>query len=176
MSKYINFNSNAINNQTNSIFSQFMKAGSSIKNNTFIIIGVILLFCIVAYFFYYYYVVKVKNIKYHSNNEGIPNDQQTSNEVELLLFYADWCPACKEAKPAWNELKTDYENKSINGYKIMFTEIDCSNQDDIEVSKIINKYSIEGYPKIKLIKDGQLIDFDAKPSKDNLISFLNNVL
>jgi thioredoxin domain-containing protein 10 len=101
---------------------------------------------------------------------------EKSNEVELLLFYADWCPFCKEANPAWNELKTDYENKSINGYKIIFTEIDCSNQDDIEVSKIMDKYSIEGYPTIKLIKDGQLIDFDAKPSKDNLISFINNVL
>jgi hypothetical protein len=40
----------------------------------------------------------------------------------------------------------------------------------------MDKFNVDGYPTIKLIKDRQLIDFDANPSKDNLISFLNNVL
>jgi len=40
----------------------------------------------------------------------------------------------------------------------------------------MNKYSIEGYPTIKLLKDGQVIEYDAKPSKANLSQFLNTVL
>ena len=68
-----------------------------------------------------------------------------------------------------------YENKTINGYQIVFTEEDCS-EETPEVEKLMNQYSIEGYPTIKLIKDGQIIEYDAKPSKETLNKFLNTVL
>ena len=45
-----------------------------------------------------------------------------------------------------------------------------------EVDKMMNQYNIEGYPTIKLLKDGQVIEYDAKPSKDTLNQFLNTVL
>ena len=41
---------------------------------------------------------------------------------------------------------------------------------------LMDKYNIEGYPTIKLLKDGQVIEYDAKPSKDTLNQFLNTVL
>ena len=41
---------------------------------------------------------------------------------------------------------------------------------------MMNQYNIEGYPTIKLLKDGQIIEYDAKPSKDTLNQFLNTVL
>ena len=68
-----------------------------------------------------------------------------------------------------------YENKTINGYKIVFTEIDCS-EESAEVEKLMNQYNIEGYPTIKLLKDGQIIEYDAKPSKEILVKFLNTAL
>jgi hypothetical protein len=40
----------------------------------------------------------------------------------------------------------------------------------------MDQYTIEGFPTIKLLKDGQVIDFDAKPTKDSLTQFLNTVL
>ena len=40
----------------------------------------------------------------------------------------------------------------------------------------MNKYKIEGFPTIKLLKDGQVIEFDAKPTKENLTQFLNTAL
>ena len=72
-------------------------------------------------------------------------------------------------------LKSDYEGKNINGYHIKFTEIDCSSE-TAEVDQMMNKYNVEGYPTIKLLKDGQIIEYDAKPSKDTLVQFLNTVL
>jgi hypothetical protein len=44
------------------------------------------------------------------------------------------------------------------------------------VEQMMDKYKIEGYPTIKLLKDGQVIEYDAKPSKDTLTQFLNTVL
>ena len=79
------------------------------------------------------------------------------------------------AKPIWDELKSEYQNKTINGYTVLFTEINCS-EESAEVEKMMNKYSVEGYPTIKLLKDGQIVEYDAKPSKETLTQFLNTVL
>jgi thiol-disulfide isomerase/thioredoxin len=176
MAKYINLNSNSLpplNNESSSIFSRVMTAGSSLNTNTFVLIGGVLFFAIVAVICYYYYVPNSSAKKYAPNNELIKAG--SSNQAELFLFYADWCPHCKTAKPVWNDLKTEYENKTINGYQVIFTEIDCS-EETTEVEKMMNQYSVEGFPTIKLLKDGQIIEYDAKPTRETIIKFLNTVL
>jgi thiol-disulfide isomerase/thioredoxin len=182
MAKYINLNSNSLpslNNNPSGLFSSVMTAGSRLNTNTMIIIGAVVLFSIIALFYYFYFVSPSTKKLFYPNNEnvvaGSQGDSQVNNTAELLFFYADWCPHCKAAKPIWNELKSEYENKTINGYKIIFTEIDCT-EESAEVEKLINQYSVEGYPTIKLLKDGQIIDYDAKPTKETLTKFLNTVL
>lgn len=178
MAKYINLNANSLpplNNESTSIFSRIMKAGSNVNTSTMVIIGAVILFSIVAVFYYFYVIAPSMNAKYKPNSERIPAGSMPSSTAELLFFYADWCPHCKAAKPIWNEIKTEYENKTINGYSITFTEIDCS-EETPEVEKLMNQYSVEGYPTIKLLKDGQIIEYDAKPSKETLTKFLNTVL
>jgi thiol-disulfide isomerase/thioredoxin len=174
MDKYINLNSNSLNNETTGVFSRFMKAGGNLNTNTWIIIGSILFFGLISVLYYVYYLSPSLTTKYKPNSEHI-NTIPSSSQAELLFFYADWCPHCKAAKPIWNDLKTEYENKTINGYQVIFTEIDCS-EESAEVEKLMNQYSIEGYPTIKLLKDGQVIEYDAKPSKETLTKFLNTVL
>lgn len=176
MAKYINFNSNSLpplGGESTSIFSRVMSAGSALNTNTMLIIGVIILFACLAIFYYFYYIEPAASSKYRPNSEIPP--VSSSNTAELMFFYADWCPHCKAAKPIWNDLKSEYENKTINGYKVIFTEVDCS-EETTEVEKLMNQYSVEGYPTIKLIKDGQVIEYDAKPSKETLTKFLNTVL
>ncbi len=176
MAKYINFNSSSFNNEPSGIFSRVMSAGSGISSNTLLMIGCIIVFIVIAVMFYFYYV-SPSNTKYHANKEQVPggSSDSGSNKAELLFFYADWCPHCKAAKPIWNDLKSEYENKTINGYRVTFTEVDCS-EETAEVEKLMNQYNVEGYPTIKLIKDGQVIEYDAKPSKETITKFLNTVL
>ena len=177
MNKYINFNSNSLpplGGESTSMFSRVMSAGSALNTNTMLIIGVVVLFASLAIFYYFYYIAPAKS-SYHPNSEQVPLGSSNGNTAELMFFYADWCPHCKSAKPIWNDLKSEYENKTINGYKIIFTEVDCS-EESSEVEKLMNQYNVEGYPTIKLIKDGQVIEYDAKPSKDTLTKFLNTVL
>ena len=145
------------------------------STNTIIFIVALVLFFFIAGCYYYFYILSDMKAKYKPNNEKTTIDNVSSSTAELLFFYANWCPHCKTAKPIWNELKTEYENKTINGYKIIFTEIDCS-EETTEVDKMMNQYNVEGYPTIKLIKDGQVIEYDAKPSKETLVKFLNTVL
>jgi thiol-disulfide isomerase/thioredoxin len=174
--KYVNFNLNPPVSD-GSVLSRMKSAGSSLNSTTWIIIGAVILFSILAAVYYFYYVAPQNKAQYKANSEHLmkDNDSSTSKSAELLFFFADWCPHCKSAKPIWNDLKAQYENKTINGYKVIFTEVNCS-EETAEVDKMMNQYNVEGYPTIKLLKDGQVIEYDAKPSKDTLNQFLNTVL
>ena len=111
------------------------------------------------------------SVIYQENFQDAP-----SNKVaEIMLFSVDWCPHCKTAKPEWQQVKTEMDGKNVNGYKLMFTEVNCT-EESTENEKLMNTYKIQGYPTIKLIKDGQVVEFDAKPTKSSLLQFLNTAL
>jgi thiol-disulfide isomerase/thioredoxin len=159
---------------SNSYMSRIADSLTNMSSTTIVIVVTAILFLLLACYYCYYYILPEMNAKYKPNNERT-TDGESNNIAELLFFYANWCPHCKAAKPIWNDLKAEYENKTINGYKIIFTDVDCS-EETAETDKLMNQYSIEGYPTIKLLKDGQIIEYDAKPSKDTLVQFLNTVI
>lgn len=156
--------------ETSGFFSK-----TPISTNYTLIIGLCILFAIVAGLVYLYVIKPSLKTTYKSNSEQVQKGQGDNHEAELLFFFADWCPHCKAAKPIWNDIKVEYENKTINGYTVLFTEIDCT-ETTPEVEKMMDQYNIEGFPTIKLLKDGQVFEYDAKPTKEALTQFLNSVL
>lgn len=159
----------------NNYLQNFMIGGAKLNMTTLIYLLIGLLFIVLTIYYYYYHFLPSLQIKYKPNHEPNENTQPNGKVVEVLFFYANWCPHCKTAKPAWNDIKNQYENKIINGYTVIFTEIDCSTE-NAESEKMMNKYNVEGFPTIKLIKDGKVIDFDAKPTQETLDKFLNTVI
>jgi thiol-disulfide isomerase/thioredoxin len=166
MSRYINMNASG------GILSKLTSFKYALYENKMMIVGLIVLFAILAFVYYYYFTAKPS---YKANREFTDGSNDGGKQAELMLFYVDWCPHCKTAKPVWDELKSEYQNRTINGYNVIFTEVNCTTETD-EIEKMINTYKIEGYPTIKLLKDGQVIEYDAKPNKDTLVQFLNTVL
>jgi thiol-disulfide isomerase/thioredoxin len=173
MSRQVTFGSSLSTGGDTGVLS---KAKNFVSSYWVIIIALIV-FTGVAIYYYSSYVAPKQQTNYSVNNEHGTTSSQTNDnkEAELLLFYVDWCPHCKTAKPVWNDIKSEYENKTINGYKVIFTEVNCT-EETAEVEQMMNKYNIEGFPTIKLLKDGQIIEYDAKPTKDTLTQFLNTVL
>ena len=53
----------------------------------------------------------------------------------------------------------------------MQKEYDCDKNE-----KLCDKYKIDGYPTIKMLKDGQIIEYDAKPTIENLTKFVESTL
>ena len=98
-----------------------------------------------------------------------------SSDVELMFFHVDWCPHCKTALPEWANIKKEYNNKKVNGHRILFLEYNCTEESE-EITKKIETYKIEGYPTIKLKVDGRVVEFDAKVNKVNMEKFLASVL
>jgi thiol-disulfide isomerase/thioredoxin len=137
-----------------------------------LVIFAIILF-VLAYYTYKQYTDG--KTSFHANRENIPEDQNSNKTATLMLFYVDWCPHCKTAKPEWESLKTEYDGKTVNGYTINFMEYNCTNE-SAEISQLMDKYSIEGYPTIKLVKDNQIIEYDAKPTKSTMEQFINTIL
>lgn len=134
--------------------------------------GILLVAGLIYYFFYYN-----KNVEaFHANRENVPvAEEQPNKSCTMMLFYVDWCPHCKTAKPEWNKMKDKYDGKTINGYKVNFTEYNCT-KESAEIDSLLDQYKIEGYPTIKLVKDGQIIEYDAKPTESTMTQFLNTVL
>jgi thiol-disulfide isomerase/thioredoxin len=151
-------------NQNSGIMSFLKNINWKISGLVLFVVGLI----IISYFMF-------NSFNKEKNTPSVSHQSSGGKEAEIILFYVDWCPHCKTAKPEWEQVKSEYQGKTINGYTIVFTEINCTNESP-EVEKLINNYKIEGYPTIKLLKDGQVIEYDAKPSKATLIQFLNTVL
>jgi thiol-disulfide isomerase/thioredoxin len=128
---------------------------------------------LVSYYMYKQYADN--NSVFHANRENIPQDEDSNKTATMMLFYVNWCPHCKTAKPEWDDLKAEYDGKSINGYTVTFVEYNCTTE-SAEVNSLMDKYNIEGYPTIKLLKDNQIIEYDAKPTKSTMEQFLNTVL
>lgn len=130
-----------------------------------VVLGVILVIGLLLMF------LRRRSVVYEQFQDGSVTDKS----AELMLFSVDWCPHCKTAKPEWDQVKTEFQGKIINGHKVLFKEINCTEESD-ETSKLMDTYGIKGYPTIKLVKDGQVIEFDAKPTKSTITQFLNTAI
>ena len=93
----------------------------------------------------------------------------TNQYADFYYFYTTWCPYCKKSMVEWKKFKQEWNQKTYQGYTLQFHEVDCDIQETLA-----NKYNVSQYPTIKLIKNGTIIDFDAKPTISSLTSFLNS--
>ena len=102
------------------------------------------------------------------------SSSSSNKTLEIYFFYTDWCPHCKTAKPEWESVKSEMDGTQVNGYTVKLVDVNCS-QETPEVDQLMKTFSVEGYPSIKALKDGTIIDYDAKPSKETLTQFINSL-
>ena len=137
-----------------------------------ILFFILIIFSYVLYYIYNAYVLPLLNIKYSDNKEF--DTKEKGVKYNLHLFYANWCPHCIKAKPQWQNLKNDYHMdntnyKKIRGNSLYFIEHDCTDGGE---ENNMDKYGVEGFPTVILEKGNDLVYFDAKPTYDNLVNFL----
>ena len=128
--------------------------------NIFLIIGLFIIFIIISVVVYRQYNKKITS---NPNNEYIKNDKVG----KVMLFYAAWCPYSKTTLKQWYSYKENYKGK----YNISFVEIDC----DKDVNSA-DKYNIESYPTIILLKDEKKYIFDAEMNDETLTQFINTIM
>jgi thiol-disulfide isomerase/thioredoxin len=147
------------------------KIGKTAGNTQFLVTLLIAVLFILASLFIYRRSVSSKvNKKYVTNNE-FSNKPSGINSADIYFFYTEWCPHCKTAKPVWADFKAQMSDKQVNGITLVFHEVDCDK--DTATS---DKFNVKGFPTIKLMLGKQIIEYDAKPSTENLIEFVNTTL
>ena len=144
-----------------------------------LILFLIVLFIILGYFGYQWYAKPQMGNK---EMKDIANTNRRDNIVEIFFFHVTWCPHCKTALPEWNKFKSQYDGQQYNGYLIKCIDMDCTEDVDSKgepnepVHTYISRFGIEGYPTVKMIKDGKTIDFDSKITKSSLETLLSKEL
>jgi thiol-disulfide isomerase/thioredoxin len=136
----------------------------------------IIIFTLCGYYAYNtFYVDKYESKKAKFSDTA--NANMSDKEAVLYFFHVDWCPHCKTAMPEWQSfLESGYDGREIGDYVLTCKDIDCTNEDDPEVMSYINKYTISGFPTIKLLKDGAVYDFEAKIKENSLEQFVEAIL
>jgi len=129
----------------------------------------IIIFSIVGYILFSKNIKDLLNKNFVLNREFINKTNDSKNDITVIYFYTDWCPYCKKSKPEWNKFKELIKLQDSNK-NIEFKEIDCDKNE-----QMANKYKIEGYPTIKLIYNGEVYDFDAKPESQTLVEFVQSI-
>ena len=150
-------------------------AGEVFANKQFLLIIIVVAGLIATTVFVYKrYVAPKVAAAYAPNKEYIKEkdgEEEGDKTVEVYFFYVDWCPHCKNAKPEWAAFKEQIGTGSINGHKVSFIEVDCEKEKGMAA-----QWGVKGYPTIKAkLGDGNVVDYDAKPSTNVLSQFLDSI-
>ena len=140
----------------------------SFNKNMIIVAVVAAIFLALSIYTYKHYIKAGIKPSYVANREYTAGGETGGNNVDLYFFYTNWCPHCKKAMPVWKNFKAEMENKTVKGRQINFLEVDCEKD-----KQLADEFNVKGYPTIKLVKDNQVIEYDAKPDVDTLREFLN---
>jgi thiol-disulfide isomerase/thioredoxin len=162
---------------------QSMMGGANFKLDWkfFIIILSIAVLIGAIVYVYQNYVAPKLDPQYVANKEFVTSSND-GKIAHIYLFSTSWCPHCRNLKKEgiWDQFTRDNQGKTVNGYTLNIQEIDCSNDKDAEIKNTLDKFNVDGFPSIKLLKDGdqpsQAIDYDAKPQIDSLNQFVSTVL
>lgn len=166
----------------------FLGSVNKVLQNYYTPILIIVLLGLFGYIGYIIYDKYIKNMKATEGNDDIANKQGADTvSVQLKLYYVDWCPHSNAIMSEWKMFKDEYNNKIMNGYKLEVEDINLTNEDGSKddnenypkssaVKKIIADNKIEAYPTIKMYKNKEVIDFDAKVTVNNLEQMVETIL
>lgn len=93
------------------------------------------------------------------------NDQLKEHNVLLVMFYAPWCSHCKKMKPEYLAAAKDL---SASGYSKCLAMVDCTVNPEVT-----EQFNIEGFPTIKLFKNGKYVkDYTGKRTVEEIKRFV----
>jgi thiol-disulfide isomerase/thioredoxin len=158
------------------IFDQFLlffklKSARGSSNNSIALYLLVIGAFMFSYLMYHYFYTPKYTNPVKKNKVA-----KAGSTITVQFFTADWCPHCRKAKPAIDDFEKEYSNKKINGRQIIINRVDCTDSEVEEVSKQINQFNVTSFPTVKISDNsGNVFDFDAKITHENLREFVNSV-
>lgn len=141
------------------------------NNYKFIILIVLVVLVFIVIGFYVLKLLKPDNKFKNISNNG----DTTSMPTDIYMFYATWCPHCKSALPKWKSFSDSVNGTFVNGSLITTHTIDCTNAEDPNVIHSVNEFSVKGFPTVKGVNNGTIINFDSKINENTLTQFVEQL-
>ena len=106
---------------------------------------------------------------YLSRHRGYDSSEGFEGGKEVMIFKAEWCGHCKDAKPEFDDLLAASPITLKDGTKATVRVLDAD-ADKAEVAK----YSVKGYPSIFIMKGGNQTEYSGPRTKAGIIDSLNS--
>ena len=135
------------------------KSNKSSSNNTTMLVVVAVILSIVLYMLY------SGNAK-----EGFSgNLEPTGNEFKMVLFHATWCGHCQKFMPEWNKASNELKKNGgrVNGKTVSMVKVDAD-----ENGELVKEYDVSGFPTVKVMSQGKIVDYDGDRSMSGLMKYI----
>jgi thiol-disulfide isomerase/thioredoxin len=112
---------------------------------------------------------------FSNNNEAyknVANMNLRDPEIVVYFFFADWCPHCTKAKPQWTAFSNEHNDSRVNNYNIQCKSVDCT--DNSTNKDLMKQYNVDSFPTVIMVKDGNVISYDAKITTETLTKFVSS--
>lgn len=102
--------------------------------------------------------------------EGFQSGGSASGVDTFTLFYADWCPHCKDVKPVFKSWGADKGSVQVNGKTVFVKAVESS---EPNAKEQMEAAGVKGFPSFMLFKaDGKKIEFQGDRSPTGWESWL----
>jgi thiol-disulfide isomerase/thioredoxin len=89
---------------------------------------------------------------YFTSRSSVASTEQLGANRKIVLFYADWCPACQRTKPIWNAVKAKLPNHN-------FEEINISDKELADSKEREYGVNVPSIPTILIVKNGKADEY-----------------
>jgi len=83
------------------------------------------------------------------------------NALAAVEFYAPWCGHCKSLAPEWEKAATALKGKAL------VAKVDCTEQQEL-----CQQFEVQGYPTLKLFRNGEASSLEVARKAEPIIAFL----
>ena len=135
-----------------------MSALTNVKNfltNKYVLIGLAVLVVVIV-------LLKLTGVEAFSSQIGGGEDNSGKT---IVLFYAPWCPHCKDVMPAWDQVAKNHQNDNVTVKKV-----NCESN-----PKAAEENEVQAFPTIILFKNNKKVaTFDDERTAENIENFINS--